>query len=219
MLRRQLIATPFKGLTCVTPYFVPVAQTLPHQFNVKSMLLYSGVLENKYLYFAAMQKKLDNFVTKWAKYKLGIDLTITGDPVVYNDLVTLDPNNHYGIAPLYQALEQHYNQYNLWLTYVPFYTPRPLQNWAGFYDTNKMVLNTYIDNGTLKDETYLISEEMLHALLDKLGYPYATSVELVHTNRQAGLADFFDSGGNFITSGNTRDLVPNAEFITVGGSY
>ena len=222
-LRRIVLPNPYRKIACLTapPKPQPVAQPAPRTFKVRSMLIYQNPNNQLDTYFDKTQQALDGFVPKWAKFKLGVDLQIEGNSVLYNETpsITIDPNNRYGIAPIYQACEENYGSYDLWLVYAPFYTPRTRDLWAGFYDWGKMVFNTYVDNFTHKDETYIISEELLHALLDKMGYNYQTSVEKVHNNRSASMADFFDKDGNFLTSGNTRDTVPNSYFITVGGSY
>jgi len=174
--------------------------------------------------FSDMQQTLDRFFEKWAKWKLNQDLTIEGNTLSYRDDVPIDPEFFYGIGLLYKVCHEFYDNYNLWLVYAPFYTPRGRDLWMGFYDLNKMVFNTYVVNYMdnqpyYKDETYLISEEILHALLHKMGKPSSIFADLVHENRNKGLADFFDKDGNFIKSATTRDYVPESRFMTVGGTY
>ena len=193
--------------------------------NIRSICMYEPKYINQEPEYSEMQQSLDRFVEKWAKFKLGLDLIIEGNTLSYNDDVPIDPEFYYGIGLLYKVCFENYNNYNVWLVYAPFYTPRTRDMWMGFYDLNKMVFNTYMVNYNpdgspqYKDESYLISEEMLHALLHKMGKPSSIFADKVHENRNAGLADFFDINGNFIKSGTTRDYVENSKFMAVGGTY
>jgi len=192
-------------------------------FNALAVMLYPIAQINREPDYATKLTDLAKFFTFWAQAKLNINLTLTPKTIAYGNDAPPDSNDKYGIADMYKVLNQYYNAFDFWLVFAPYYTPRPLRQWAGFYDWGKMVYVTYVDNDTLIDEEYVTSEELLHALLNKIGKPDSIAVELVHTNRSAGLADFWgeraDGSYYFIQSGTTKTDVPERKHITVGGDY